>query len=278
MGYHTEKFKKGREISIDKVKEIEIDILKEFVTFCEKNKLRYYLVGGTLIGAVRNQGFVSWDDDIDIVMPRPDFDRFHALCNGSIKNYEVRSIYYTPDIHCRGLIRIVDKKYMTELNVDPLYLPPWIDVFSLEGLPENIDECCKHYKKTKIWKILSKFSRVDLRLTKSKIKRFIKTVLFYPLRKIGPIYFNKKLIKIALKYDFDDSKYVGVVTTGLGMRERMPKYYYIGKQKKLPFEGIMVNVPGYYDRYLTDFYGDYLKVPNKGSRKRHVVKAWEVIE
>lgn len=278
MGYHTEEFKKGKEISLDKVKEIEVNILKEFIAFCEQNNLRYYLVGGTLIGAVRNQGFVSWDDDIDVVMPRPDFDKFHSLCNGNIQHYEVRSIHYTPEIHCRGLIRIVDKNYMTQLKVDPLYLPPWIDVFSLEGLPESLDECSQYYNKTKIWKILSKFSRVDLRLTKSKIKRFIKAILFYPLRKIGPIYFNKKLIKIALEYDFDKSEYVGVVTTGLGIRERMPKYYYIGKNKKLPFEGMMVSVPGYYDRYLTDFYGDYLKLPSQKSRKTHIVKAWEVMK
>jgi len=276
MGYHTETFKKGEKITLDIVKKCEINILKEFISFCDRHQLRYYLVGGTLIGAVRNQGYVPWDDDVDVVMPRPDFDRFHKISNGNVGTYEVRSMYYTPDIHCRGLIRIVDKRYMTELSVDPMFLPPWVDIFPLEGLPEDYNDCLKHYEKAKFWKILSKYSRVDLRLTKSLVKRVIKWIVFLPLRIIGPAYFNKKLVSLSKKYSFDDSKYVGVVATGLGIRERMPKTYYIGEVKRLPFEGMMVTVPSNYDNYLRDFYGDYLKLPPVNKRKTHIKNAWKV--
>ena len=277
MGYHTETFKKGNSITLEDVRQIELDILKSFIAFCEQNCLRYYLAGGTLVGAVRNQGFIPWDDDIDVVMPRPDYDRFHELTKGKIGKFEVRSIEYCPDIHCRGLIRVVDPEYMTELMVDPMFLPPWIDVFPLEGLPEKIEACKKHYNDAHFWKVLSKFARVDLRLTPSRLKRFIKRVVFWPLRNIvGPVYINKKLIAIARKYKFDDCNYVGVVATGLGMRERMPKEIFLDGETKLPFEGMMVSVPAHYDRYLQRFYGDYLRLPDKKSRKIHIVGAWKV--
>ena len=277
MSYHTETFKKGKRISLEDVRKIEIEILKSYIAFCEEHNLRYFFAGGTLVGAVRNQGFIPWDDDIDVVMPRPDYDRFHELTKGKIGNYEVRSIDYCPDIHCRGLIRVVDPDYMTELQVDPMFLPPWIDVFPLEGLPSNYEECLKHYKRANFWKILSKYTRTDLRLTPSRLRRWIKRIAFWPLRTfIGPIYINKKLIEIARQYKFDECEYVGVVATGLGIRERMPKKYFLDGEKKLPFEGMMVSVPPHYDRYLHSFYGDYLRLPNLKDRKIHIVGAWKV--
>ena len=67
----------------------------------------------------------------------------------------------------------MDPEYMTELMVDPMFLPPWIDVFPLEGLPENFEACKKHYNDAHFWKVISKYARVVLRLTHSRIKRFI---------------------------------------------------------------------------------------------------------
>lgn len=277
MAYHTETFKKGKRIPLEDVRKIETKILKSYIEFCENHNLRYFLAGGTLVGAVRNQGFIPWDDDIDVVMPRPDYDKFHELTKGKIGKFEVRSIDYCPDIHCRGLIRVVDSDYMTQLQVDPMFLPPWIDVFPLEGLPSDYEECLKHYKKANFWKKLSSCARVDPRLTKIRWKRWLRRICLWPFRHlIGPICINKKLIKIAQEYKFDDCDYVGVVATGLGIRERMPKEFFLDGEKKLPFEGMMVSVPPHYDRYLESFYGDYLRLPNLKSRKIHIIGAWKV--
>ena len=70
-----------------KLQLVELDILKEFLRICKKHHLRYYALGGTLLGAVRHEGFIPWDDDIDVGMPRPDFRRFEKIAEKELPEY-----------------------------------------------------------------------------------------------------------------------------------------------------------------------------------------------
>lgn len=74
-----------RELSLDELREVELDILKTFHNFCEENKIKYYLSNGTLLGAVKYRGFIPWDDDIDVFVPREDYDRLISIFKDSEK-------------------------------------------------------------------------------------------------------------------------------------------------------------------------------------------------
>ncbi len=126
MKYHEESsFIIKDELPVSAIHDIEVEILRTFVEFCDKHSLRYFLAGGTLIGAVRHQGFVPWDDDMDISMPRKDFERFRELTmDGKLGRYEIRSIIHTPELHARPFDRLVDTRYMTKVNVDQPFIPP----------------------------------------------------------------------------------------------------------------------------------------------------------
>lgn len=273
--YHIERVKKGNPITLQQVKEIETDILREFVKFCEENNLRYFLAGGTLIGAVRHQGFVPWDDDLDVSMPRPDYERFHELCQGKLGKYEVRSIYYTPDIHCRPFIRVVEPNYVTRVKVDQVFLPPWLDVHALDGLPTDEEESLKHFKKASYYKKRSNYARSPIYLTKNVLKKIAKYVYFFPYRMRGANYYAEKLLELAAKYDFENSEYIAAFVAGYGKKERMPKYYFTDGERKLRFEGIEASVPPHYDKVLTHMYGNYMKLPPVKKRVSHIVGAWE---
>ena len=280
MKYHIESnFKIKKELPVSKIREIEVEILRAFVKFCDENGLRYYLVGGTLIGAVRHQGFVPWDDDLDVAMPRKDFMKFRELTmDGKFGEYEIRSIIHTPDIHPRPFDRIVDTRYMTMTNVDQTYIPPWLDVHAFDGLPADEIECSKHWDKAGKLKKGSKISRTPLSQVKG-IKRKIKHLLLnWKIIAKGPTYYAQQLIEHAMKYDFETSENIASVVAGYGRKEQMPKYYFTDGEKKMYFEGILCCVPPHYDKVLTHMYGNYLQLPSDASKTTHIEKLWEVVK
>lgn len=278
MKYHIENdFKKKSKISIAQVKTLEIEILRTFVTFCEEHDLKYFLAGGTLIGAVRHQGFVPWDDDMDVSMPRPDFERFRELTSdGKLGQFEIRSTIHTPEIHVRPFDRIVDPRYMTSVKVDQMFIPPWIDVHALDGLPTDPKKDEKHWQTARFYKWWSLRARKPLCLEKNILKRFVKWIVFAPARWIGPKYFSDKLTENGKKYSFYDSEYIAAYVAGYGRKERMPRYYFTDGEEKMWFEGILCSVPPHYDLVLQHMYGDYMRLPPKKKRVTHMLGAWEV--
>ena len=267
----------GRTISLEELKGIELAILKEFDRFCRENQLRYFLAGGTLLGAVRHQGFIPWDDDIDVLMPRPDYIRFHELTAGKLAGYAVRSIYNCPKLHTRPFIRVVDDRYMTRLQTPPFYMPPWIDIFPMDGLPEDIEQSDAHFARAKRWKWLVARSWIPVKYTKGgRVKKALKTIVYFPLRMIGHNWFLKKLEQVGMEYDFDQCKYVAcVVAGGHGKRERVLKSSFC-VPVQMRFEDSMFVGPAGYDAYLKNLYKNYMAIPAQASRQMHWVKAWEV--
>ena len=125
--------------NLRKLQLIELEILKEVISLCEKHGLRYYLLGGTFLGAVRHQGFIPWDDDIDIGMPRTDFERFCEIARQELKaplgfvsfRNNAEYIYFHPRVYNYNS-RVIDRSGVNEKETFA-----WIDVFPLDGMPGN---------------------------------------------------------------------------------------------------------------------------------------------
>ena len=275
MGFHIEHFSSGRKLELEEVKQIEVNILKSFSEYCLEHNLRFYLAGGTLLGAVRHQGFIPWDDDIDLVMPRPDWERFLEL-NKDIKfgKYEIRSFKHTPDIHPRPLFRIVDTRYFMQINHIQKYLPIWIDVLPLDGLPEDEKLRKEHFDKAHKLKWLIARSYSNFFKEENKIKRLLKLIICFPLRVIGPTYFIKKLDELGKVYPYNESQYVGSFVAGYGFKEGVPKTVF-ESAIYASFEGAKFPIPAGFDTVLTSVYGDYMNLPCQKKRKVHLLGAWE---
>ena len=254
-----------------------LDMFKQIVSFLESNNLKYYIIGGTLIGAVRHKGFIPWDDDIDIAMPREDYDRLLNSFVGKLpSNIELRT-YMDDSYHHYYFARFVDKRYtvLREGSLVNREEELWIDIFPLDGLPKNPLVCLIHKFRLLLNKVLYHFSTIDkvnlARPNRPLYQRLIiKAYLAWPFKihKDYRFYLNK-IDKLLKKYPEKDSIYsMEFMGSSIPFKETILKEQY-GDGKSFQFEDIFVNGPVDYEYYLKHVYGDYMKLPPEEKRDYH---------
>lgn len=254
----------NRLIDSDSLKKIQLDILKSIDLFCVKNNIKYFLCGGSCIGAIRHNGFIPWDDDIDVAMPREDFDFFvHHFFGEHYRVFTSKDKkYFFPFCKVSDIRTTIQEK-----NSDSIPgMGVFVDVFPIDGLGNDFNKAVntvlknqksffKIYKGT--WKIQSIL----------KPKNF-----FRLLCKIRSTVFRKRMLnnleKTCKGISFDKSEYCGVAFGFYGKKEVMKKDYYID-YKLVQFENYMFRVPIGYDCYLKTMYGNYLELPPKEKQKTH---------
>ena len=275
-----------RQLTIDETKTKELDILKSVRDFCDAHQLRYYLCGGTLIGAVRHKGFIPWDDDIDIIMPRPDYMEFIKLFpEEGVNGYKLMSpyndkecfitfskVYDTPTLKKD---REVSSKYW-KCGID-------IDVFPTDGVPNEseIDSFFrKQYRDFHIFLALVGGFEFKGSVPK-KIVKAIVTALIKIAGSVGIFNANKMALKInnrAMKYSVNEANKIAVsIFPHYGKREIVSKEAFL-KQIILPFEDDMFTAPSSYDEYLSSLYGDYIKLPPKEKQATHHLSDFWTVE
>lgn len=260
------------EIHLEERKQMQLDILVSLDGFCRKHGLRYYLTAGTLLGAVRHQGYIPWDDDIDIAMPRDDYEQFYRLFNeerGS--SSPIRLISYRDKSSIYPFLKAIDgRTVVVEQYVDPRYRTGvWVDIFPLDGLRPGDDSPFKLNCDTQ--------RKYDVIAANPDAA----TTVFrkYAKRLIRPLYGKYNLFDLAEKLDkavastpLQSSNDVGLVIWGYGPRERMP--FSILDPTELMFEGRMFYAPKDYDAYLTSIFGDYMTPPPESERIAHACRAF----
>ena len=258
----------------DQLKElrlIELVILKEFIRVCSEMNLRYYILYGTLLGAVRHGGFIPWDDDIDVGMPREDYDRFIREAQSFFpQNLFVQSIY-TDSEYNLSFAKVRDSN-TTFIETSHKHFKMnhgvYIDVFPIDNYPEKRIKQVLFGAKSKIlhFRIRREFYSPNSRKSvKNLLRRIMMAVakVLYPSR--------EKALRIQDKH-FKSIKesHLWINNSGpWGIRhELMPATYY-GKGTPIRFEGIEVNAPLEYDKWLTHMYGNYLELPPDEKRVTH---------
>ena len=259
----------------NQIQEKELEILLEVDRFCKDKGLRYYLAGGTLLGAIRHQGFIPWDDDIDICMPRPDFEDF-------IRTFKARRSYYHLESNLNKKFYIPFAKIFnlnTKVNMKLSHSETsghlWIDVLPVDGLPANMEEVKKIYGKCDRYRRILSISEANVEESKTTFKKWAKILFLQPVIKLyGIEKVVQKLDQIGRRLPYESSSYVGIVTWGLyGAGERMLKSEF-EKATEVEFEGYKFPAFSCWDSYLHGLYGDYMQLPPAEKRQTHDMEAY----
>lgn len=258
-----------KELSLQELKRIELDILKVFHSFCQENDIRYYLSHGTLLGAIRYKGFIPWDDDVDVLVPREDYERLLSSFQDG-ERYRLFAYEKDPQ-YSYPFAKLCDMTTRKEENdvINSIGLGVDIDIFPLDWWDGDLEEARQEAKRINKYMFrlgLTKLSRPD---SLHPVKRFIKGIVmfFYKLRGSG--HYIRKITGECVKEGQKGSAYLGCKAWCVyGERGIIPAEAF-GEPVDVAFEGEMFPAPKDWDTYLTCLYGDYLPEPPKEKQKTH---------
>lgn len=255
-------------LSIDEVKQTELSILDYIDSVCKQHNITYYLAYGTLLGAIRHKGFIPWDDDIDIYMPRKEYDKFIKLqADNKESQYSVLSMYNDSE-YFYEFAKVVDSRtcLVTKNIKANQHEGVWVDIFPLDDAP-------KYLRMTKWFLnclVACRILSVNLNFPSPKHPRIL-----YPLwavsKLIGPRFFLKISDRIARSGK--SNEYVGYMCS-MGVSKYYFKKQWCEETIIVDFEGKQYPAFKQYDEYLKYQYGNYMQLPPENKRVSHPVKAY----
>lgn len=256
-------------LTLNEIKQIELQLLKRFDGFCRQHGIRYFLSNGTLLGAVKYNGFIPWDDDVDVLVPREDYDRLIAIFpdgdGARLVSYERDPEYLFP------FAKLCDTSTVKEeggLN-NGIVLGVNMDVFPLDAWNDDLKKArreAKQIRRQMLFLGLTKRERAD---SKNRIKYMIKTVLMRHCKKKGGRHYIKRISDLCSRRAEKGARYLGCKAWCIyGEREIIPADVF-EDTVEIGFEDERFPAPIGYDAYLRSLYGDYRKDPPVEKQKTH---------
>lgn len=262
--------------NIEKLHQIDLEIVKEVVSICDKYGLSYFMLGGTMLGAIRHKGFIPWDDDIDLGMPRDDYEKFLEIAPNELSNFlKVVNYRNSPEYHyyITRILHTGTKVIEERIGNDNKYTNASIDIFPIDGTPN-----CVILRKFYFFRVLYHRAMmslcykdsIDRKRKRSKAEEALLWLMErLPVEKFTTPYKQKcKIDKLLRKQKIEGAKYIGNIMGAYRTREIVPAKFY-GKGTFYQFEDIQLRGMDMYDEYLSYTYGDYMQLPPEDKRKTH---------
>lgn len=257
---------------MNELQKVILDIFKEYRNLCERHGLRYFAIGGTCIGAIRHKGFIPWDDDLDVVMPWDDYQKFRIIAAKELTSpYELYD--FESHKHCTHLFMKIHNVSTTFIEEEYSVFEDrktgvFMDVMPMVGLPVSKEKTIKYINECKMlsrWNYAHRFSVFERKSMKNNtIKSRLFSILTLPFR-IGKSYnfYSKKYEQKLNTYSYEDADAVFFAwrTSLKGTYKNVFPKSIFDQYLEVPFEDTSIRVPKDYDRYLRMDFGDYMKLP-----------------
>ena len=265
------------EHKLSRLQEAELAIFKVFIDICTKEKLTWFICGGSFLGAIRHQGFIPWDDDIDVAMPRPDFEKFIKLAPKYLPDNLYLSTYKLQE-HFTLVAMIINKNkdFILNNSAKQVKTGAWIDILVIDGAPKPGIRRKVFAVKYMYYRMMNQFAHFNEVVNLNKKRPWYEKIAI-KFAQITNIEEHLNRIKIGDNFhrllksnSYESSDEVATFMGAAKMNEILPKTVY-GTGTDYMFEGIKVKGPDKYDEYLSHFYGDYMTPPPIDQRNRHNV-------
>lgn len=262
---------------MEQLHKIELEMLIEVDRICNKNNIRYTIIGGTLIGAIRNKGFIPWDDDVDIAMLRSDYEKFRVACK---KDLDKTRFYFQDDRNTKGYrwgygkLRRKNTLFVRENQEHMIYKQGvFLDIFPHDGVPNNyLIRAIHNFKCFIIRKML--WSEVGKKCEKNIIKHF----LYVNLSKIPHDVIRKMYYSLVNVSKINNKKRVRALMFPTFGKDFGYNIEWFKPGENIEFEGHMFQCMKGAKEYLSYSYGDYMKLPPYEERKIHPVSKIKLID
>ena len=273
------KFTKYDDETLKHLQKLELMILKDFIKICDDNNLTYYMYAGSLLGAIRHNGFIPWDDDLDVIMFRDDFEKFKKIFIASDKDKYELLCNETNEDYFHLLAKLMLKDTLFEegwVSQVDFHIGINMDIFVLDDLAENKFKRNYQLKKSFLYNklmIMSKLRLDDLSLP----AKIVTHTGYYILKlfRITPYKLNKRCLNFLKKFKDSNTEYVFDISATAEEYPQIFKKDDFKSIRQVQFEDIEVNVPGNYDNILKSLYGDYMQLPPEEDRYNHITETFD---
>lgn len=243
-----------KEVKFDDLKKIQLDILEDVHDFCIKNGIRYYLYYGTLLGAIRHEGYIPWDDDIDIAMPRDDYEiflkKYKSKCNYRVISYENNRdfLFAYAKVYDDNTLFVENSNLKAKFGIN-------IDIFPIDNIVSN-----KQIKMIYNFKKIINVKLIKYSKNRSLRKNIILFISKFFVHFIPSKYVIKKMISLAKLGLNTQVEYVDAISAGFSSDIKISKKLF-SDFITTNFEGKEFIIPANYDKILTTIYGNYMLFP-----------------